>query len=568
MSEDLLFFGTIGIEQGYLTQDQVEESLKIQENLQRIGCGEDLGDICVKLGFLKPTQVEQILTLQSKRIKEHAFLYGKIGLANGLFEEDQLEECLGIQKKEEPHSPLGYHLLIKGYISPRDHQAVLKSIERIHRNQELFFKAKKGTPSQSDSDAIEVRDYHYSNTALMNGFVTSPQIEEYSRQKKDQPNPPKVSLSEFLLAKRYISEADHFQILYLIEKSKISPSPLLKKRPRDSKTPYTPARKEPYLKGLQEQFSQEATGVSPEEMDRAGTEINANPKLVHLFPDYILERKLGRGGMAVVFKGRTKTGEEVALKVMIPPSQDSKKKYSYRENQSKAKVRFIQEASILTTLKHPNIVRIIDAGSQEDYLYYVMEYLRGKSLLEVLEDSPDVYMEEQWALEIAREVARGLEEISKYAIVHRDIKPENIMISKGGEVKIFDFGIAKLFHPDYGLRKITSQNTILGTPIFLSPEQGRMGKDDKIDFRSDMYSLGVCLYLMVVGEPPYYDKSPMSIIMMHCLSKIPVPRERRPEISQDTSDLIQRMMAKNPQDRFPSYKKLIEEIDGIMKLLG
>jgi class 3 adenylate cyclase len=251
---------------------------------------------------------------------------------------------------------------------------------------------------------------------------------------------------------------------------------------------------------------------------------------------YIVQREIGRGGMATVYAARDLRHErDVAVKVLR------------RElSASIGSERFLQEIRVAAKLTHPNIVALHDSGDVDGVLYYVMPYLAGETLREVMgRDKP---LPVSRAVEIARRIAVALDHAHRQGIVHRDIKPENIMLLDG-EPMILDFGIA-LALSQAGSERLTSAGLSLGTPTYMSPEQA--AGDTTIDARTDVYALGCVVYELIAGEPPFTGSS-ARMLMARVLTE-PPPRigEARSGVPQHVDEAVTRALAKAPEDRFAS----------------
>ena len=260
----------------------------------------------------------------------------------------------------------------------------------------------------------------------------------------------------------------------------------------------------------------------------------------------ILE-KLGVGAMGVVYKARQLSMDRlVALKVL--PRRLAKDR-SFIE-------RFLREARSAARLNHPNIVQGIDVGEAEGLYYFAMELVVGESLKDRLTRVGRLSQVE--ALQIARQVALGLEHANAHHITHRDIKPDNILLTPDGVAKLADLGLAK--------RKtdvaVTQHGGPIGTPLYMSPEQAR-GQDD-VDIRSDLYSLGATLYHAVVGSPPFTGPSSMAIITKHLFEKPPSPRAAVPELTEGFASVVLKMLAKQPRQRYQSPAELLEDITRLL----
>jgi len=222
--------------------------------------------------------------------------------------------------------------------------------------------------------------------------------------------------------------------------------------------------------------------------------------------------------------------------------------------------RFQREASILAELKEfesPHIVRLYDFGEEDGMVYIVTEFVEGRTLAEILAARGTLEIDE--ALVVTRQVAECLEVTSRKSIVHRDLKPANLMITPEGTVKVMDFGIAR------GLMYTGLTSTgVLGTPYYISPEQAEGTKD--LDSRTDMYSLGICLYQMLTGELPYTGDSPVQLIIQHVEAPIPSARDKRPDIPPSVDEIVRKCMAKEVEDRYATPADLIAAIDQALKV--
>ena len=267
---------------------------------------------------------------------------------------------------------------------------------------------------------------------------------------------------------------------------------------------------------------------------------------------YELLGKLGAGAMGAVFKARQKSLDRVVALKILPPSAAKDQKFIER---------FMREARTSAKLNHPNIVQGIDVGKDEasGLYYFAMELVDGPSLKAVLDK--EKVIPEKRALEITRGVSSALECAEKAGIVHRDIKPDNILLTQNGTVKLADLGLARQTGAnDAG---ITLGGTALGTPYYMSPEQVR-GELDKVSVRSDIYSLGATLFCLVTGRQAFTGATSALIMSKHLTEAPPKPREINPEISEECSRLILKMLQKDAAKRPQSAAELSAEIDRIL----
>jgi serine/threonine protein kinase len=259
--------------------------------------------------------------------------------------------------------------------------------------------------------------------------------------------------------------------------------------------------------------------------------------------EYDLEKELGRGGMAIVFKARDKQLErEVAIKV-LPFSLSFDAEFVER---------FQREARTAGKLEHPNIIPIYRVGRAGRVIYFVMKFIRGKSLSDVIQTRGALPIPEIRRLLI--ECVRALGYAHKHGIVHRDIKPDNIMFDELGQAIVTDFGIAKA----QSGAKLTGTGMSIGTPHYMSPEQARA---QNLDGRSDLYSLGVVAYQCLTGRVPFDGEDSFSIGYKHIMEELPVP-ELETQDQRDLFGVVQRMMAKKPDERFQSADELIISLEG------
>ena len=249
--------------------------------------------------------------------------------------------------------------------------------------------------------------------------------------------------------------------------------------------------------------------------------------------DYKVLRRVGSGGMAEVYLAEQRSLQrQVALKVLHERlAHDS----SYVE-------RFAQEARAAASLVHPNIVQIYEVGQAEGFHFISQEYVSGKNLGQLLERQGA--LEPGLVLDILRQVVAALCRSHELKIVHRDIKPENIMLSHSGEVKVADFGLARIASTD--TKTLTQVGVTMGTPLYMSPEQieGR-----PLDIRSDIYSLGITCYHLLSGQPPHNGDTALAIAMQH-LNTPPAPLENlRQGLPSSLARMVHQMLAKKPENR-------------------
>ncbi|QDU54386.1 serine/threonine-protein kinase [Aeoliella mucimassa] len=265
--------------------------------------------------------------------------------------------------------------------------------------------------------------------------------------------------------------------------------------------------------------------------------------------DYRVLRRLGRGAMAEVYLAEQQSlARQVALKVL---SSELAAQPNYVE-------RFQHEARSAAALVHANIVQVYEVGQANGSHFIAQEYVAGQNLAEWMRRHGQV--EPGRVLDILRQVAAALSKAHERSIVHRDVKPENIMLSRTGEVKVADFGLARVTTDSANNR--TQAGVTMGTPLYMSPEQieGR-----PVDSRSDIYSLGVTAYHMLAGEPPFQGETPLSVAVQH-VNKQPLPiTTHAPATPPALVALVERMMAKKPDDRYTTPLELLHALRSLAK---
>ncbi len=265
---------------------------------------------------------------------------------------------------------------------------------------------------------------------------------------------------------------------------------------------------------------------------------------------YEIVAPVGRGGMGAVFKAiQVSMGRVVALKI-LPRKLARNEAYVQR---------FLREARSAARLSHPNIVQAIDAGHADGYYYFAMEFVDGRSLRDVIETAGS--LPEHRALEVVRDVARGLCRAHDAGIIHRDVKPDNILVTPDGGVKLADLGLAR--EAAATDTSITVVGSALGTPGYISPEQVR--GESHLDGRTDVYALGATFYHLVVGAAPYSGGTHAEVMSKHLTEPVPDARRNAPQLSPDSAAIIRTAMQKKRDDRYASMAEFLEDVESVLR---
>jgi len=269
--------------------------------------------------------------------------------------------------------------------------------------------------------------------------------------------------------------------------------------------------------------------------------------------EFQIIRRLGKGGMAEVYLAeQTSLQRQVAIKVL---------RTEFLSDAAYVK-RFKHEATAAGGLNHPNIVQVYSIGEQDGIHFIAQEYVRGGNLRDLMRKRGP--LELPLALHLMKQVAAALQVAGAAGIVHRDIKPENILLTKKGEAKVADFGLAQLTQGGERVA-MTQVGITMGTPLYMSPEQVA-GKP--VDHRSDIYSFGAMSYHMLAGRPPFTGESPLAVAVQHLNDKPRSLKEHRPDLPAAVCNLVMQMMAKRREDRYADAQTILTDIKSLQKQLA
>jgi serine/threonine-protein kinase len=262
---------------------------------------------------------------------------------------------------------------------------------------------------------------------------------------------------------------------------------------------------------------------------------------------YAVERLIGQGGMATVYLARDVRHERaVAIKVLRPELAASI-----------GADRFLREIRVAAQLQHPNILALYDSGEAAGFLYYVMPFVQGESLRALLDRETQLSLPD--AIQITCDIADALYCAHTNHVIHRDIKPENILLQDGRPL-VADFGIARAVS-EAGGDRLTETGMAVGTPHYMSPEQALGG--ERLDGRTDQYSLGCMLYEMLVGQPPFHGPNAMAILARHSMESVPSLQVVRKSVPDEIEDAVMRALEKTPADRFTTIRDFADALAAV-----
>ena len=265
---------------------------------------------------------------------------------------------------------------------------------------------------------------------------------------------------------------------------------------------------------------------------------------------YQIEEIIGSGGMSTVFKATDPNLKRVVAVKMIHPHMSMDEDFIRR---------FEEEAKGVAQLRHPHIVQVYDFDHDEDAYYMILEFVPGESLAEYLArlEKSDRQMSNQEVVKYGSQICQAVDYAHQRGLIHRDLKPANVMLNVYGEAILMDFGIAKIV----GGTRHTATGAVIGTAMYMSPEQI---KGMEIDHRTDIYSLGVMLFEMVSGKPPFQADSAMTLMMMHVNDPVPNLSQLRPDVPRGLVDVIEKALSKDRNDRYQSAAEMASALESAL----
>ncbi len=484
------------------------------------------------------------------------FLIGKIALREGYLTQEQLYDCVMFQERS-PSKPLGTIMVSRGYINDDQLGKILEiqktALEEI------------GEGAKASRKTVLL-----GKVLVEKGLASEYQVNECLRLQARMAEigiKPIPHLGEIMLKRGYINQ-DRLQTALMLQSSEFYTclecgSPIDFHDGAAGAESYTCKKCNTKLPAL---FAKMAASLH-QSLEKASQEMDVEVPLevrekmsdpTNHFGKYVLVSELGRGGAGVVWKAWQKDlNKIVALKILSHESQTGagiETPYGDAEDIK----RFYNEIRAAADLSHENIVPILDFGIEQNHFYYAMKYIEGQTAdsLAVASRRPPL----ETSLKIIHDVCLALGFAHKKGIYHRDVKPSNIIVDKSGKPWIMDFGLAKIAHmgdPAY------VKGVIMGTPYYMPPEQAS-GDMEKVDFLSDIYSMGAVLYELVTGVCPYSDKSPEAVVNLLLNEPPAAPRTLNKELPGSVEKIIKKAMQREKHARYQSCEQLAEDIRRVL----
>ena len=274
--------------------------------------------------------------------------------------------------------------------------------------------------------------------------------------------------------------------------------------------------------------------------------------------DFLVLDKIGEGGMGLVVKSKRRGSNQVVAIKLLP--------HRLTED-AQAVLRFRREVELASSLQHPNIVTALEHGTEDNQLFFVMEYVDGTDVATLVKKRGSLSLLS--AVDHLRDAARALNYAHELGVIHRDIKPGNLLVNRNGDAKVLDMGLARQAEKtesEHTVTDLTRSGIVLGTADYMSPEQALNAKN--ADNRSDIYSLGCTLYYMLAGHPPYEGETAMEKIVAHRERPIPSLRSVRDDVPNPVEQIYTRMVAKKPEERYQTAGELLRDVEACRNEFG
>lgn len=495
-------FGRIALKKGLVSEIQLERALRFQEEIRALGLEKPLGKILVADGILAEGQVEVILRLQGiNQRAQDARRFGRIALKNGFVDQDQLDAALTLAQEEGFNRPLSMVLQAQGALGAR----VARAIE------------------QALTEAKERESVPLDQRGVTGRLAKTLDLED-DEDEDDEHD----WVSDFGFAAVAFREG----LLQIPEIERALAEQLLHAEPRS----------------LSETLVQRGVLRAEEVVQVEESLALARQERLRV-PGYELLDVLGYGVTSVVLQARhTVLDREVAVKL-----------FRTEHILATTPEALVEEARAVAKVRHPNVVELYEVGRVRRRVFFVMELVRGPTLLDMLRN--EGALSEDKTLRLARDMVKALDAIHEAGLIHRDVKPQNILLDEaGGNFKLTDLGLA--CEQGEAVDEDQEGHAIYGSPYTMSPEQANGARSDA---RSDLYGLGATLFYALTETPPYEGQDTLTILMGHMTAPIPDPRERGGgEISEGLAELVMRLLAKDPDERPSSAREVLSAVEGLL----
>ncbi len=464
-------------------------------------------------------------------------LIGRIALASGLLTRDKLDECIHLYESSDLPPSLGEVFLQRGFLKP-EQLANLTALAGVDLPS-AGASAPSTPPSSAGFPDSLTESAFFGKIAIREKLVTHEQLFEcLDQQLRLEKEGKAKQLGEIMVERGFLKLGDVTRLLRLQKK-------VVMKCPNCEAT-YTVSEELAKTKLPCQRCKAELVPVK--RLVTARTEaITATGEVQDsiigkMFSGVQVTQRIGRGGMAMVYKGlHVALNKPMAVKILSVSVKDPDMIQ-----------RFVTEARSVAKLEHPNIVQVYNVGQKFGYTFILMQYIEGHTVAEIMDRRKKIPPGQ--AIKIVREIAKGLGHAHKHGLVHRDVKPDNVFVTVDGEVKVGDFGLA------VETRDVRKTDTITGTPYYMPPEQWR---GDHQDGRSDIYSLGVTFYYLVTGRRPFEGDGPIILMEQHMHDRPRPPSGHNPDIPTGVSAVIMKMIAKKREDRYQSAEDLLADLERV-----